>query len=575
MIAPAGSGRGRPAVALRALRSAAARLLPSRRDYAGLRSSWARDLVAGATVGVVALPLALGFGIATGVGPGPGLVTAIVAGAVAAVFGGSDVQVSGPTGAMAVVLVPLVQRHGPDVIYPLALLAGVLIAAAGALRAGRLLAFVPWPLVEGFTVGIAVVIAAQQVPTVLGATPPDLDNAVAAAAVSVGRWIAHPALAPVIVAGVTAAAMLGLGRLHRAIPAGLIAVALASVVASAADLDVARIGALPAGLPVPALPDLHGASALLPAALVVAFLGALESGLSARVADGMSDGRRHSTDRELFGQGLANIASGVAGGMPATGAIARTAVNVRAGARTRVAALTHAAVLLIVVYAASGAVSRIPLAALGAVLIITAWRMAERHNIAAVLRSTRSDAAVFLVTAACTIALDLVRAVVIGIVLAAALTLAQLSRSAGAIAEALPDPEIDDDQELRLLRDHILVYRLEGPLHFGVTTRFLDELLAVSDVDVVILRASALGMLDASGARAVGEIVEELSKRDITVLVKGLAPDHAGLLAAVGSLNRLEQRGHVLADLPEALAHARRHVRRGGGAGHGITGSIR
>lgn len=552
----------RPAAMSLSLRGAAVGLLPSRRDYAGLRRSWARDLIAGATVGVVALPLALGFGIATGVGPGPGLVTAIIAGAVAAVFGGSDVQVSGPTGAMTVVLVPLVQRDGPSVVYPLALLAGVLIAAAGVLRAGRLLGYVPWPLVEGFTVGIAVVIAAQQVPTVLGVRAPDADNAVAAAAISVGRWLAHPGMAPVAVAVLTAATMLAVGRLHRGVPAGLIAVALASVVAAAGHLDVRRIGSLPDGLPMPALPDLHGASALLPAAAVVAFLGALESGLSARVADGMSDGRRHSADRELFGQGLANIASGIGGGMPATGAIARTAVNVRAGARTRVAALVHAAVLLVVVCAASGPVSRIPLASLGAVLIVTAWRMAERHNIAAVLRSTRSDAAVFVVTATCTVALDLVRAVVIGIVLAALLTLARLSTSAGAVAEPLPAPEIDEEQELRLLRDHILVYRLDGPLHFGVTTRFLDELLAVADVDVVILRASGLGMLDASGARAVGEIVDELGKRGISVLLKGLQPDHAGLLAAVGSLHRLEQRGHIFASLPEALAHARGHVGR-------------
>ncbi len=412
-------------------------LLPHGTDYRGLRRSWPRDLAAGLTVGVVALPLAMAFGVATGVGAAPGLVTAVVAGAVAAVFGGSHLQVSGPTGAMTVVLVPLVASRGPEVVYPVAVMAGLVVVVAALLRFGRLLAYVPWPLIEGFTLGIAVVIAAQQVPNALGVPVPEVDNAMLGAVVAVGTFARDPqwAVLGLVVAAVLLTALLP--RLHRAVPASLVAVLVVTVLAELVAPQVVRIGVLPSSLPAPAVPDLSGLDGLVAPALVVAFLAGLESLLSARVADGMSDRPRHDPDRELFGQGLANIASGFAGGMPATGAIARTAVNARAGASTRVAALTHAAVLTVVVYAASGLVGLIPLVALAGVLVVTAYRMVERHNVRAVLRSTRGDAAVFTVTAVATVALDLVMAVVLGLALAGVLALAHLSRSARAVAEPL------------------------------------------------------------------------------------------------------------------------------------------
>ncbi len=541
------------------------RLLPQRSDYDGLRRSWPRDLAAGVTVGIVALPLALAFGVTSGVGAGPGLVTAIVAGAVAAVFGGSHLQVSGPTGAMTVVLVPLVATHGRQVVYPIAVLAGLFLVAGAVLRLGRLLAYVPWPLIEGFTVGIAMVIAAQQVPNALGVARPDVDNAAAAAALAIGRFAQHPNWAVLGLLALSISLTALLPRLHRTIPASLLAVVVVTAVAELTGARTTLIGSLPAGLPAPAIPDLGHLSGLIAPALVVAFLAGLESLLSAKVADGMGDAPRHDPDRELFGQGLANVASGLCGGMPATGAIARTAVNARAGAHTRLAALTHALVLASVIYAASGLVGRIPLVALAGVLFVTAYRMVERHTVRAVLTSTRSDALVFALTAAGTVGLDLLKAVAAGLVVAAVLALRQLAETAQAVSEPLEPADlegIDTEAEHALLAEHVLVYRLDGPLFFGASARFLSELTATTDVRVVILRLSAVGMLDATGARALGEIVAQLAEQGITVLLKGASPRHARLLTAVGALEPVLARGHVFADLPSALAHAAQHVAR-------------
>jgi SulP family sulfate permease len=351
-----------------------------------------------------------------------------------------------------------------------------------------------------------------------------------------------------------------LPRVHRSLPAGLLAVAVVSVVAEVSGADVARIGSLPASLPLPALPDLGGARDLLGAAAVVAFLAALESLLSARVADGMTDAPRHDPDRELLGQGLANVASGLCGGLPATGAIARTAVNARAGATTRVAALTHALVLAAIVYGASGVIGRIPLVALAGVLLVTAYRMVERHTARAVLRSTRSDALVFVLTALGTVAFDLVTAVEVGLAVALVLAVVKLARTARAVPETVTDDGLDSATEHALLAGQVLAYRLDGPLFFAVADRFLREITATSAVRVVILRLGSVMMLDATGAHVLGEIVEDLHRRGITVLVKGASDEHRRLLGAVGTLAPLLERGHVFATLPEAVAHAAHHL---------------
>jgi sulfate permease, SulP family len=539
-------------------------MLPRRRDYAGLRQSWRSDLVAGLTVGVVALPLALAFGITTGLGAQAGLITAIIAGVVAAVFGGSNVQVSGPTGAMTVVLVPVVARYGADAVYVVGMLAGALIVIAAFARVGRVLAYIPWPVIEGFTIGIATIIFLQQVPSALGVAKPEGDNTAVVAWRATREAIGGAgSLAAVSLVALVAACMIVLPRLRRSVPASLLAVAAATAVAQLAELGVSRIGSLPDRLPAPSFPDMSIAriSELFSPALAIAALAAIESLLSAKVADGMADTTRHDPDRELFGQGLANIASPLFGGMPATGAIARTAVNVRAGARTRVAAATHAVVLVLVVLFAGSLVAEIPLAALAGVLMVTAVRMVEPHNVRAVIHATRSDAVVLIVTAAVTVAFDLIVAVEIGIAVAAVLALRSVARTASATPEPI-DNQLDLDDEQRLLHDHILVYRLDGALFFGAAQRFLTELTAITDVKVVVLRLPDLQVLDATGAQALGEIVAELEARHITVLIKRPRAEHLRTLRAVGTLDRLAHQRHLFHHLDDALQHARLHVQR-------------
>lgn len=534
-------------------------LLPRPADYADLRHGWTADLLAGLTVAVVALPLALAFGVASGVGAAAGLVTAVVAGAVAAVFGGSHLQVSGPTGAMTVVLVPIVAQQGVGAVAAIAVLAGVVVALAGVLGLGRLIGLVPWPVVEGFTFGIAVVIAAQQVPMGLGVARPHGENAALVALRALGGFAAHPSWWVLGLLGLAVVLTAWLPRLHRSLPAGLLAVAAVTVVAELSGADVARIGALPRTLGLPSWPDVGSLPALVPPALVVAALAALESLLSARVADGMTDAARHDPDRELVGQGLANVASGLFGGLPATGALARTAVNARTGARTRLAALTHALVLVVLMGLASGLVGRIPLVALAGVLLVTAYRMVERHVVVAVLRSTRTDALVFVLTAGATVVLDLVTAVEIGVAVAMVVALVKLSHTSR-LVEDHTALEIAAPQEHDLLRRHVLVYRVDGPLFFAASGRFLKQLTDVTDVRVVVLRLGNLALLDATGARAVGEIAEELDGRGIAVVLKIASEQHLRLLRTVGALGLLERQGHVHGDLPAAISHALEHA---------------
>jgi len=465
---------------------------------------------------------------------------------------------------MTVVLVPIVHRYGAGAVGVVGIMAGVLVLAAAFLRVGRYLAYVPWPVVEGFTVGIAVTIFLQQVPAALGVAKPAGDNTAVVAWRAVSDELGGAgSLAALGLVALVAAIMIVLPRVRRSLPSSLIAVAVATVIAQLAHLDVAHIGSLPDGLPSPSLPNISigRISELLSPALAVAALAAIESLLSAKVADGMADTTRHDPDRELFGQGLANIVSPLFGGMPATGAIARTAVNVRAGARTRVAAATHAVVLAVVVLFAAGLVAKIPLAALSGVLMVTAVRMVEPHNVRAVLRATRGDAVVLCVTAGVTIAFDLIVAVEIGIAVAAVLALRSVARTASAIPEAV-DEHVDLDEEQQLLHNHILVYRLDGALFFGAAQRFLTELTAITDVKVVVLRLPELQVLDATGAQALGEIVAELEARHITVLIKRPRPEHLRTLRAVGALDRLAHQRHLFHDLDDALEHARDHVRR-------------
>jgi MFS superfamily sulfate permease-like transporter len=537
-------------------------LLPRRTDIRAMRRQPRRDILAGVTVAVVALPLALAFGISSGLGAGAGLVSAIVAGVLAAVFGGSQVQISGPTGAMTVVLVPIVAAFGGPGVLVVGILAGVLLIALSASGAGRLMQYIPLPVVEGFTVGIAVIIALQQVPAVLGVAAHG-ENVLGTAASAIGQWSAAPQIAPVLVALAVAAAMLGVARIRPGLPVSLAAVIAATVIVALATLPIATIGPLPAGLSAPSLPtfDVSRIGDLVLPAVAVAALAALESLMSATVADGMRVGERHDPDRELFGQGVANLVTPLFGGIPATAAIARTAVNVRAGAGSRLAAVTQSVVLLIVVLALSRVVSAIPLAALGGVLIATAIQMVEVSSLAVLVRSTRGDGAVLLTTAFATIALDLVTAVILGLIVAGAFALHAMARSAR-LAETPLDHADHSEEERRLFDEHIVAFRLEGSLFFGAAHAFLLELSELSDVRVVILRMSRLATLDATGATVLADTIKRLQSRGIAVLLSGLQRGHASLLDRLGVFDALATEQHIFATTPDAIAHARVHAAR-------------
>ncbi|MEY2634403.1 MAG: hypothetical protein RIS75_343 [Actinomycetota bacterium] len=538
-------------------------LLPARSDYTAASTSWKPDLMAGLTVGIVALPLALAFGVTSGVGASAGIVTAIVAGIVAAVFGGSHVQVSGPTGAMTVVLVPIVERYGPGAVYSLAILAGVVVIAMGVARLGRAVMYLPWPVIEGFTVGIATVIALQQVPLALDVIKPAGENTAIVAFESFQIFDSQQSVIALGLVAFVIAVMLIIMKIRHTLPSSIIAVIAATVLAEVMQLETSRIGELPAALPQFAVPvlDIASIKMLLSSAIAVAALAAIESLLSARVADGMSDESKSNPDRELVGQGLANVASGFFGGMPATGAIARTAVNVRSGARTRISSIFHSLVLVLAIVAGSGLLSKIPLAALAGVLFVTAYRMVERRTVFALLRSSRSDAGVFLVTALATVALDLIVAVEIGIALAAGLALRTLASSSSVHTESVRSDAIDNGTEAELLHQHIGIYRLDGALFFGAAQRFLDDLTEDLHLKVMILRLDRVNLLDATGAQTLNEVIEDLQSHGVTVLLKGVQERHRATLSAVGTFALLRNESDSFEFLPDAINEARKIVR--------------
>jgi SulP family sulfate permease len=539
-----------------------AALLPGRGDLTELRRDPRRDLLAGLTVAIVALPLALGFGVSSGLGAEAGLATAVIAGALAAVFGGSNLQVSGPTGAMTVVLVPIVAQHGPSGVLTVGLMAGLMLVALALLRAGKYMQYVPAPVVEGFTLGIACVIGLQQIPNALGVPKPEGDRVLVVTWRALQEFTNDPNWTAIAFALAVATVMLAGARWRPTIPFSILAVIAATVVAQVAGLDAATpIGDLPSGLPAPSLAflDPGALGSLLAPAVAVAALAALESLLSASVADGMTVGQQHDPDRELFGQGLANIAAPLFGGVPATGAIARTAVNVRTGASSRLASLVHAAILAVIVFAAAPLVSRIPLAALAGVLLATAIRMVEVGSLRAMAKATRSDALILVMTAAATLALDLVYAVIIGLAVAGLLALRAVAKQAR-LEEVPLDRGDHSAEEHALLAEHIVAYRLDGPLFFAAAHRFLLELAEVADVRVVILRMSRVSTIDATGALVLKDAVTKLDRRGIVVMTSGIRPGQRQVLDSVGALELLRREGREHATTPEAIHSARAYL---------------
>ena len=483
---------------------------------------------------------------------------------------------SGPTGAMTVVLVPIIATYGAHGVLVVGLLAGLILIGLGYAGAGRFIRYVPIPVVEGFTVGIGVIIALQQVPSALGVDV-HADERRGARSRRGPRLAAGPGLgtardgdrrgAARAGAGARAAALAGRSAGRGGRRGRQLRVRLGGRLDRSHPLAAARLR------PCRWCPPASWAHLILPA-LAVAALAALESLLSATVADAMSVGGRHDSNRELIGQGLANLGAPLFGGIPATAAIARTAVNVRSGASSRLAALIHSAVLLLLVLVGARWVGEIPLAALAGVLVATAAQMVKVSSVAALLRSTRGDAAVLAVTAVATVALDLVTAVLIGLVVAGFFALQQTARSAS-FDEVPLDGGDHADEERSLVDEHIVAYRIDGPLFFAVAHDFLLELADVTDVRVVVLRLSRVTTIDATGAHVLADTISRLERRHITVLLSGVQPAHEKVLRQLGVYDGLAARAPPVRDdsrgdhacAPACRAHRARVGRRDGLAG--------
>jgi SulP family sulfate permease len=404
--------------------------MPTKADWLEARRAPIKDLVAGLTVAIVALPLALAFGIASGLGAEAGLTTAIIAGAIAAIFGGSRLQVSGPTGAMTVVLVPIVHQFGPMGVLLVGLMAGFILVIASFAKIGEHVHRLPTSLIEGFTAGIAVVISLQQFPFIFGAEASKSEKVWAAAFENAAAGFADFNASPVFMAFAVMAVILAFSNRWPRIPFSLLSVAVAAVLSATLGFEVETIGELPARIGNLSFDFLNSSDylALVPSAIAVAALAALESLLSAKVADKMrGGGEQHDSNRELFGQGLANIAVPFFGGVPATAALARTAVNVKSHAQSKLAALSHSVILAIVVLLFAPLVAQIPLAALAGVLLATTARMIKPRELIALAKETRLDALVLIATFTATIFIDLISAVIIGLILSLALRRTRLA----------------------------------------------------------------------------------------------------------------------------------------------------
>ena len=491
------------------------------------------DAVAGLTVAIVALPLAMALGIASGASPREGLVTAVVAGFLISALGGSRVQIGGPTGAFVVIVAGVIAVHGMSGLILATVMAGIILIVAGYAGVGRLMRFVPMPVITGFTAGIAVIIASSQVGDFLGL------GVLGAPVEFVEKWIVYvralgtlnPAAFGIGLA--TLAAIIVLRRFARRLPAYLLAILAATLAATLLDLPVETVGdrfpAMPTGLPMPQLPafSYEMARDVLPSAFTIAFLAGIEALLSAVVADGMT-GYRHRSGQELVGMGIANIASAGFGGLPATGAIARTATNVRAGAHTPVAGMLHALFLLLFMLLAGDLIAFVPMATLAAVLLMVAWGMSEADRFRALLRTDPGERALLLLTFVLTILVDLTVAIGVGVTLAALLFMRRMSEHAGLVAV---DPDEDPDQRERLPKG-VEVLRFTGPIFFGVASEMIEALRRVGERPrAIVIRMEQVPYIDATGANALETFVRQATRSGTEVWLCGMQRQPLDFLA--------------------------------------------
>lgn len=535
--------------------------LLSLRGYSPTR--FAEDLVAGVTVGLVALPLAMAFGIASGVTPQAGLYTAVVAGFLISALGGSRTQIGGPTGAFVVIVSGIVAKFGMSGLALVTITAGVLLLVMGISGLGSAVKFIPRPVTIGFTNGIALLIASTQIKDFLGLTTPAVPGdflgriRVLLACLDSLRWQA------VTLALISLAIILVMPYLTRRIPGSIVALLLCTLMAAIFGFPVETIGTkfggIPQGFPPFSLPQFRAAHILplLPSAFTVAMLAAVESLLSAVVADGMT-GDRHNSNVELVAQGIANIVSPLFGGIPATGAIARTATNIRSGAVTPVAGMVHALTLLAVLLVAAPLARYVPLATLAAVLFVVAYNMGEWKEIGTILRLSKTDIAVWITTFALTVLADLTVAVGVGMALAALLyiyRIAETTTVAPVTYEYLRDglPHILQDKEIP---KNITILRIHGPFLFGTTEKLIEATRDLNKFEtVVILRLRNMTALDGTGLHAIEQFAERLHKSGRTLLLCGALEQPARLLSQADFIERVGN-DNILPHIQAALERA-------------------
>lgn len=539
------------------------------------RESVTRDLIAGVVVGIVALPLALAFAIASGVPPERGLYTAIVAGFLISALGGSRVQIGGPTGAFVVIVYGIVTRYGYDGLVVCTIFAGLILIALGLARLGGLIKFIPYPVVTGFTSGIAVIIFSSQIKDLLGlkmgAVPPDF----------VEKWVAYAGhfqsinWATVSIALGTLLILVVWPRVSRMVPAPFVAMIVATLAVQLLDLPVdtigSRFGSVPSSLPAPHWPSIPWSHfrELVSPSITVALLAAIESLLSAVVADGMI-GTRHKSNMELVAQGMANIASPLFGGIPATGAIARTATNIRTGGRTPLAGMTHAVTLLLILVFAGQWAAKVPLAALAAILVVVSYHMSEWRSFAGLLRAPKSDIFVLILTFALTVFVDLTVAVQVGVVTAALLFMKRMSEVTsveGVTTEIRDADATDDPDEITQVRKRrrtvggreipprVEVYAVNGPFFFGAADKLKDVITEIANPPrVFILRMPHVPAIDATGIHALEQLAKKC-RSEGTMLVLSEAREQP--LAALRKAQKMDLFGATPSTFDEALDVAR------------------
>ncbi len=491
------------------------------------------DALAGLTVAIVALPLAMALGIASGASPREGLLTAIIAGFLISALGGSRVQIGGPTGAFVVIVAGVIATHGFDGLVLATLLAGVILIIAGYAGVGRMMRYVPMPVVTGFTAGIAVIIASSQIGDFLGLrtgpVPADFIDKWGA----YGRAIGTANLVALGLGAATLVTIIAVRRFAPLAPAQLIALVVATTIAALGHLPVETVGdrfhQMATGVPLPHIPraSLPLLREVFSSAFVIAFLAGIEALLSATVADGMT-GRRHRSGQELVGMGVANIASALFAGLPATGAIARTATNIRAGARSPMAGIFHALFLLVFVLVAGKLLALVPMTALAAVLLMVAWGMSEFDRFVALVRTDAGERGVLVLTFLLTVFVDLTVAIGVGVTLAALLFMMRMSETAGLVAL---DPE--EEPELRdRLPSGVEVLRFTGPIFFGVASEMLDALRRSGQRPrAIILRMELVPYVDATGANALATFTRQAKHAGTEIWLVGLQQQPREFLA--------------------------------------------